>query len=95
MINEDDYLIFPFEFNEFPKVRIHKIRNNNEYILTDDGIIIEFLRANKVEDDAIKRIADKYSVKLLDNQLQIQTPINELKMGKDRMLQTILELKAQ
>lgn len=93
-MEKDEDLVFPFEINTIKTIKLKKKTVGDETLLTDEGKIVnEFLVAG-VSHQVIAQYATKFGVDFSDKVLSIEVRNDELKMGKDKILQTILIIAA-
>ncbi len=87
-------LKLPVEVGNLTEVVINVKHLDSEYILSENGKVIEQFHNIGVTDQLIKNTAKKFEVKYTHESLNIEVPDNELKMGKDKLLQCILILNS-
>lgn len=81
-------LTFPLKLNQLISIDIHVSTQKGSSTLKVDRRVI----ALGTLDETITRIADHFGVEYRGGQLFIKVPENQLKMGKDKILQTIVIL---
>lgn len=85
-------LTFPLKLNQLTSIDIHVSTQKGSSTLKVDRRVIGQLKSLGTLDETITRIADHFGVEYRGGQLFIKVPENQLKMGKDKILQTIVIL---
>lgn len=91
-MNENEYLTFPFEVGNIKQIKLRKICHGNLVTLTDDGQIVKKLIISGMTPSKIAGTCDKFGVDFEDQIMSITVGSDQLKMGKDKLLQSILIL---
>lgn len=91
-MNNDEFLVFPFEMGKLKEIKIRKITHGDIVLLTDDGQVVRELLLAGVSLNQINECATKFDVDFEDQTLSITTDNDHVKMAKDKILQTMLLL---
>ncbi|WP_300562620.1 hypothetical protein [Companilactobacillus sp.] len=91
-MDNKEYFTFPFEVGPLNGVKLRSISDSGMTYISDEGKVVSKLVVSGISPTKIEECAAKFGVTFADQILSIRVNNSELKMGKDKILQTILIL---